>query len=102
MITVRPFSIFLKKKGIGFSIWTYGPRLRNTWKIFPTFNLGTTLWIPNHHEPWPLRRASLDVLDDDLVAAAGLPGLVTREPDSVLHSDGIHTTFGMPRIVRDA
>ena len=62
--------------------------------------LGTTLWIPNHHEPWPLRRATLDVLEDDLVAAAGLPGLVGREPDSVLHSDGIHTTFGTPRIVR--
>jgi hypothetical protein len=40
-------------------------------------------------------------LDDDLVAAAGLPGLVDRVPDSVLHSRGIRTTFGMPRLVRD-
>ena len=62
--------------------------------------LGRTLWIPNHHEPWPLRRATLDRLDDDLVAAAGLPGVAGRTPDSVLHSDGIHTTFGMPRLVR--
>jgi len=62
--------------------------------------LGTTLWIPNHHEPWPLRRATVEHLDDDLVAAAGLPGVVGRPPDSVLHSAGIHTTFGMPRIVR--
>lgn len=62
--------------------------------------MGRTLWIPNHHEPWPLRRAKLERLDDDLVAAAGLPGLVDREPDSVLHSDGIHTTFGMPELVR--
>jgi uncharacterized protein YqjF (DUF2071 family) len=63
--------------------------------------MGRTLWIPNHHEPWPLRRAELVHLDDDLVAAAGLPGLVDRMPDSVLHSRGIRTTFGMPRLVRD-
>ena len=62
--------------------------------------MGRTLWIPNHHEPWPLRRATLDRLDDDLVAAAGLPGLVDREPDSVLHSDGVRTAFGMPQLVR--
>ncbi|MET0767017.1 MAG: DUF2071 domain-containing protein [Aeromicrobium sp.] len=61
---------------------------------------GRTLWIPNHHEPWPLRRATLEHLDDDLVAAAGIPGLSGRAPDSVLHSDGIHTTFGMPQLVR--
>jgi uncharacterized protein YqjF (DUF2071 family) len=62
--------------------------------------LGRTLWIPNHHEPWPLRRARLEHLDDDLVEAAGLPGFAHRAPDSVLHSDGIHTTFGMPQLVR--
>ena len=62
--------------------------------------LGRTLWVPNHHEPWQLRRATLDTLDDDLVAAAGLPGLVAGAPDSVVHSDGLHTTFGMPRLVR--
>jgi hypothetical protein len=62
--------------------------------------MGRTLWIPNHHEPWPLRHATLEHLDDDLVAAAGLPGLVDREPDSVLHSHGVRTAFGMPRLVR--
>ncbi|MET0928000.1 MAG: DUF2071 domain-containing protein [Aeromicrobium sp.] len=61
--------------------------------------LGRTLWIPNHHEPWLLRRATLEHLDDDLVAAAGVPGLSSRPPDSVLHSDGIRTAFGMPRLV---
>ena len=62
--------------------------------------MGRTLWIPNHHEPWPLRHATLEHLDDDLVAAAGLPGMVDRAPDSVLHSRGVRTTFGMPRLVR--
>lgn len=60
---------------------------------------GRTLWIPNHHEPWPLRRAELLSLDDDLLTAAGLPGLAGRAPDSVLFSEGIHTTFGLPRRV---
>lgn len=62
--------------------------------------LGRTIWIPNHHEPWPLRHATLEQLDDDLLAAAGLPGVAGRAPDSVLHSDGIRTTFGTPRLVR--
>jgi uncharacterized protein YqjF (DUF2071 family) len=62
--------------------------------------MGRTLWIPNHHEPWPLRHATLEHLDDDLLAAAGLPGLAVRTPDSVLHSHGVRTAFGMPRLVR--
>lgn len=61
---------------------------------------GHTLWIPNHHEPWPLRRATLEHLDDELVAAAGLPGISGRTPDSVVHSDGVRTTFGLPTLVR--
>jgi uncharacterized protein YqjF (DUF2071 family) len=60
---------------------------------------GRTLWIPNHHAPWPLHRATIDHLDDGLVAAAGLPGVAGRAPDSVLHSPGIRTVFGMPRVV---
>ncbi|MBC7594023.1 MAG: DUF2071 domain-containing protein [Kineosporiaceae bacterium] len=62
--------------------------------------LGRTLWIPNHHEPWPLRRAELEHLDDGLVAAAGLAGVAAREPDSVLHSAGVRTVFGTPVLVR--
>lgn len=58
---------------------------------------GQTLWIPNTHAPWPLRRAELLDLDDSLVAAAGLPGIVDTEPVSVLHADPVHTVFGFPR-----
>ncbi|MCW2769210.1 MAG: hypothetical protein JWR27_643 [Aeromicrobium sp.] len=62
-----------------------------------TLWLGQTLWIPNHHEPWPLRRGMLERLDDTLVAAAGLPGTTGRDPESVLHSKGVRTVFGRPR-----
>jgi uncharacterized protein YqjF (DUF2071 family) len=57
---------------------------------------GRTLYTPNEHGPWPLRRAALQHLDDELVAAAGLPGITTREPDSVLWSAGVRTVFGLP------
>jgi uncharacterized protein YqjF (DUF2071 family) len=61
---------------------------------------GRTLFVPNEHPPWPLRRAELLDLDDTLLTAAGFPGLVERPPDSVLCSDGTRTRFGRPRIVR--
>src|SRR5689334_6167547 len=62
--------------------------------------LGRTLWIPNHHEPWPLRTATIESLDDELVAAAGLPGVSRRAPDSVMYADTVRTEFGAPIVVR--
>ncbi|GAB3249625.1 YqjF family protein [Kineosporia babensis] len=53
---------------------------------------------PNEHERWPLHRATLDHIDDQILAAAGFPELTTRMPDSVLFSPGVHATFG-PRII---
>ncbi|MCW2800538.1 MAG: hypothetical protein JWQ70_2010 [Aeromicrobium sp.] len=61
--------------------------------------LGRTLWIPNHHHPWPLHDATVEHLDDGLVAAAGLPGVVDRAPDSVMYADTVSTAFGNPVVV---
>ncbi|MGA8980112.1 MAG: DUF2071 domain-containing protein [Pedococcus sp.] len=59
---------------------------------------GRPLWVPNTHGPWPLRRAEVLELDDDLVAAAGLGSFArTEPPTSVLFSDGVRTTFGLPQ-----
>jgi uncharacterized protein YqjF (DUF2071 family) len=58
--------------------------------------LGRTLYVPNEHETWPLHEAELLHLDDTLVAAAGLPDLAGRAPDSVLFSPGVRTVFGFP------
>ena len=68
-----------------------------------THHLGRLLYLPNRHERWPLVTAELLELDDDLVAAAGLPGVTSRPPDSVLFSRGVRTEFGRPEIseVRD-
>jgi uncharacterized protein YqjF (DUF2071 family) len=57
---------------------------------------GRVLWVPNTHAPWPLHRAEVLELDDLLVAAAGLPGVTDRPPDSVLFSPGVETSFGRP------
>ena len=51
-----------------------------------TRRFGRTFFLPNNHERWPLVTADLLSLDDDLLATAGLPGLSTVPPDSVLFS----------------
>ena len=57
---------------------------------------GTTRFWPNEHGAWPLRRAELVDLDDELIADSGLPGVADREPDSLLWSDGVDTVFAPP------
>jgi uncharacterized protein len=56
---------------------------------------GRTIHLPNEHPSWPLHRATLLSLDDDLVAAAGLPA-PDGPPVSVLYSPGVPVTFGKP------
>jgi uncharacterized protein YqjF (DUF2071 family) len=63
------------------------------WGMF-TVRSGRTRFLPNEHEPWPLHAAELLELDDELVGAAGLPGVADRAPDSVLFSPGVTTRFG--------
>ena len=60
---------------------------------------GRTLHLPNVHPRWPLHRADLLHLDDDLVRVAGLPAPESA-PVSVLHSPGVPVRFGSPSIVR--
>jgi uncharacterized protein YqjF (DUF2071 family) len=58
---------------------------------------GRTVYIPNAHSAWPLYRAEVTVLEDQLVRAAGIE--VTGPPASVLYSPGVRTQFGRPRAV---
>jgi uncharacterized protein YqjF (DUF2071 family) len=55
-----------------------------------------TLFVPNEHPPWELRAAELLELDDELLAAAGVPGLAGMPPDSVRFAPGLITRFGRP------
>jgi uncharacterized protein YqjF (DUF2071 family) len=65
------------------------------WGMFTRLR-GRTVWVPNEHEPWTLHAAELLDLDDELVGAAGFPGVASRRPDSVLFSPGVTTRFGRP------
>ncbi|WP_231121614.1 YqjF family protein [Motilibacter peucedani] len=58
---------------------------------------GRTLWVPNSHEPWPLREAAVTALDDELCAAAGVP--VAGPPPLVRFSEGVRTVFGRPQLL---
>ncbi|WP_431930943.1 YqjF family protein [Micromonospora sp. RP3T] len=59
---------------------------------------GRTRHLPNWHPRWPLHRAELLHLDDELVTAAGLPA-PDGPPVSVLHSPGVPVVFGGPTSV---
>jgi uncharacterized protein YqjF (DUF2071 family) len=58
---------------------------------------GRSWWIPNTHDPWPLHRATVLELSDELVATAGVAMVGETTPDSVLYSPGVCTRFGFPR-----
>ncbi|WP_348774300.1 DUF2071 domain-containing protein [Micromonospora sp. WMMD987] len=60
---------------------------------------GRTLYLSNWHPRWPLHRAELLHLDDELVTAGGLP-TPTGPPVSVLYPPGVPVRFGSPTPVR--
>ncbi|MBG6108039.1 YqjF family protein [Frigoribacterium sp. CG_9.8] len=62
------------------------------WRLFVGRG-GKTAVQANQHGAWPLVTAELLELDDELLAAAGLPGIADRAPDSVLFSPGVLTQF---------
>ena len=69
------------------------------WALFAT-RFGRTIYLPNEHEPWSLRAATLVSLDDTLLERAGIQGLSGRQPDSVLYSEGVTTRFGSSSTLR--
>lgn len=68
--------------------------LTSRWGLFLPDRSGVTRYWPNEHPTWPLREATLEHLDDGLVAAAGFPGVAGGEPVSVRFSEGVRTRFG--------
>lgn len=64
------------------------------WGLHVTWH-GRTVHLPNEHASWPLHRAELLDLDDELIPAAGLPRL-PGPPVSVLYSPGVSVRFGKP------
>jgi uncharacterized protein len=90
-----PSSRILSRPGERIEPDPLGDFLTARWGLF-TARRGRTIFLPNEHEPWEVLAAELLDLDDELVAAAGLPGVTNRPPDSVLFSPGVETRFGSP------
>ncbi|MFF2031179.1 YqjF family protein [Arthrobacter sp. NPDC058192] len=107
--------------GAGFSVRRFRGGARSDFAVVPEFDVeladplsvhltarfglhsrfrGKTVYIPNAHSAWPLYRAQLTRLDDQLVRAAGIE--VAGPPESVLFSPGVHTQFGRPRVLDGA
>lgn len=55
---------------------------------------GRTYWIPNEHDAWPLHRATVVELSDDLLGASGVQVCGPAIP--ALWSSGVRTRFGWP------
>ena len=71
--------------------------LTGRWRAYTT-HLGRLLVFPVEHEPWPLRSARLDMLEEDLTRRAGLPEL--GEPVLLHYSEGVRRVrLGLPRLV---
>jgi uncharacterized protein YqjF (DUF2071 family) len=68
------------------------------WGLHLSGRTGPAYW-PNEHPEWPLHRAELVELDDQLVPATGLPR-PQAPPTSVLWSPGVRVRFGPKRPVR--
>lgn len=58
---------------------------------------GRTLYLPNEHDEWPLRRARLPVLKENVVTTAGI-SRPSGPPVSVLYSPGVTVRFGLPSV----
>ncbi len=64
------------------------------WGLYAARRYGVA-WAPVAHPPWPLQRATLDALEEDLVAAAGLTP--PTGPPLVHYSPGVTVRIGAPR-----
>ncbi|SEB21577.1 MULTISPECIES: DUF2071 domain-containing protein [unclassified Mycobacterium] len=63
-----------------------------------TRKAGRTWWVPNEHPTWPLRRAEVVELTDDLVPASGV--VPVGPPLRALFSPGVQARFGRPTALR--
>jgi len=66
------------------------------WGLHVTWYRGRTDYLPNEHPRWPLHRATLVRLEENLIQAAGLPA-PRSGPVSVLYSPGVPVRLAAPR-----
>ncbi len=65
------------------------------WGLYSRGVFGGLMYAPVDHEPWPLQRAELESIDQNVVQAAGLPA-PSGDPH-VMFSRGVSVRIGRPR-----
>jgi uncharacterized protein YqjF (DUF2071 family) len=65
------------------------------WGLHVRWYGAESLYVPNEHPAWPLHRATLRGLDENLISATGLP-TPTEEPVSVLYAPEVGVRAGSP------
>jgi uncharacterized protein len=70
--------------------------LTSRWALHARWYGGSAIYLPNDHPRWTLYRATIVRLDENLVAATGLPAPAAG-PVSVLYSPGVPVRLGAPR-----
>ncbi len=68
------------------------------WALYTTAPSGSILKVDVRHEPWRLRSATVEVLEDELVSVAGYD-LDGRAPSHVRHAEPVEVRTGAPRRV---
>lgn len=68
------------------------------WALYTASRSGTILKVDVRHEPWRLREASVELLEDELVTIAGYD-LDGRAPVHVRHAEPVVVATGPPRRV---
>ncbi len=72
-----------------------GAFLTARWGLHTRTLTGRARYLPNAHRAWTLREATVLELDDEPIAATGLPQ-PSGPPESVLVTDGVPVLFGGP------
>jgi uncharacterized protein len=68
------------------------------WALYTAAPSGSILKVDVRHEPWRLREATVEVLEDELVSVAGYD-LGGRPPVHVRHAEPVEVRTGAPRRV---
>ena len=69
--------------------------LTSRWGLLRAARPDQVRYTAVEHDPWPLQQATVQYLDDTLVAATGLPQPQHRMV--VRYSPGVHVRIGMPQ-----
>jgi uncharacterized protein len=67
------------------------------WRLFSHARGDVLRYADAEHEPWQLQRADVEICDDSLLAAAGIPA--SAEQPLVHYSHGVEVRIGVPRRV---